>query len=76
MTLDSNRTKSWSKFLGTFSGPSDLDILEAYDRPGNEVTTMKNMKLLIWVLFLGGAVGFGEISALADSLTTTSECND
>ena len=30
---------------------------------------MKNMKLVIWVPFLGGAIGLAEISAPADSLT-------
>jgi hypothetical protein len=37
---------------------------------GKEVMKMKNMKLVVSVLFLGGAIGLGGISARADSLTS------
>src|SRR5215467_8582751 len=36
----------------------------------NEVRTMKNMKLVVWVLFLGGAIGFSGTWARADSVVS------
>jgi len=39
---------------------------------GKEVTRMNSMKLVVAVLFVGGAIGLGEISARADDLTSAS----
>jgi len=39
---------------------------------GKEVTKMNSMKLVVSVLFVGGAIGLGGISARADDLTSAS----
>src|SRR5262249_52621363 len=39
---------------------------------GKEVTRMNSMRLVVAVLFVGGAIGLGEISARADDLTSAS----
>jgi hypothetical protein len=67
--------------LGTFSTPIDLDVLEADDRAAREAITMKNMKAVVWVLFLGGVIGLGGTWARAgdviskDVLTEGSYCH-
>jgi len=67
--------------LGTFSPKSDLEVVEADDRAGKELITMKNMKLVVSVLFLGGAIGLGGTWARAedviskDVLTEGSYCH-
>jgi len=67
--------------LGTFSPPFDLEVVEADDRAGKELITMKNMKLVVSVLFLGGAIGLGGTWARAedviskDVLTEGSYCH-
>jgi hypothetical protein len=54
--------------LGTFSPPFDLEVVEADNRAAKEVITMKNMKLVVWVLFLGGTIGLGGTWARADDV--------